>query len=165
VNPIKIKDKKEKGGMYMFNVKNILVPTDFSQYSDMALQEAVDVASKYNAKVVLLHVIDENIQQCAADYCLTNEVLSQLENETLSASKERLQKEVSSLKEKQAVEIDFDIKRGSPAKTILEEQQQKGIDLIVMSPHGRSGVIKNLMGGVTDKVVRSAHCPVMVVRA
>jgi universal stress protein A len=155
---------REKGGTDMFNVKKILVPTDFSQYSDLALQEAVDVASKYNAKVVLLHVVDESMQQCAADYCLSNEVMTQLENESLTASKEKMQKEVSSLKEKQPVEIDFDIKKGSPAKVILEEQQKSGIDLIVMPSHGKSGLIKQLIGGVTDKVVRSARCPVMVVR-
>jgi universal stress protein A len=149
----------------MFNVKKILVPTDFSQYSDMALQKAVDIASENNAKVVLLHVIDENIQQCAADYCLSNEAVSQLENESMSASKEKLKKEISALKKPNAVEIDFDIKKGSPAAAILEEQQENGIDLIVIPTHGRAGILKHLIGGVTDKVVRAANCPVMVVRA
>lgn len=149
----------------MFDIKKILVPTDFSQYSDVALQEAVDIASQYNAKVVLLHVIDENIRQCAADYCLSSEVVSQLERESLTTSKEKLRNEVDSLKEKKPVEIDYDIRKGSPADAILEEQQEKGIDLIVIPSHGKSGILKHLIGSVTDKVVRSAKCPVMVVRA
>jgi nucleotide-binding universal stress UspA family protein len=148
----------------MFNVKRILVPTDFSQYSDMALQKAVDIASENNAKVVLLHVIDESVQQCVVDYCLNNEVVAQLENESITASKDKMQKEVGLLKTGKAIEIDFDIKKGAPAAAILEEQQQKGIDLIVIPSHGRSGILKHLIGGVTDKVVRAAKCPVMVVR-
>lgn len=149
----------------MFDVKKILVPTDFSQYSDMALQKAVDIASKYNAKVVLLHVLDERIQQCAADYCLSSEVFHKIEDDTLTASKEKLRNEVNSLTEKKPVEIDYDIRKGSPADVILEEQQEKGIDLIVIPSHGKSGILKHLIGGVTDKVVRSAKCPVLVVRA
>ena len=149
----------------MFNVKRILVPTDFSQYSDMALQKAVDIASENNAKVVLLHVIDESVQQCVVDYCLSNEVVAQLENESVTASKDKMQKEVSLLKTGKAIKIDFDIRKGAPAAAILEEQQQKGIDLIVIPSHGRSGILKHLIGGVTDKVVRAAKCPVMVVRA
>ena len=148
----------------MFNVKRILVPTDFSQYSDMALQKAVDIASENNAKVVLLHVIDESVQQCVVDYCLNNEVVAQLENESITASKDKMQKEVGLLKTGKAIKIDFDIRKGAPAAAILEEQQQKGIDLIVIPSHGRSGILKHLIGGVTDKVVRAAKCPVMVVR-
>jgi len=63
------------------------------------------------------------------------------------------------------VEIDYDIRKGSPADVILEEQQEKGIDLIVIPSYGKSGILKHLIGGVTDKVVRSAKCPVMVVRS
>jgi nucleotide-binding universal stress UspA family protein len=157
--------KERKGGMYMFNVKRILVPTDFSQYSDMALQKAVDIASENNAKVVLLHVIDESVQQCVVDYCLSNEIIAQLESESVTVTRDRMQREVSSLKKDKPIEIDFDIRKGAPAAAILEEQQQKGIDLIVIPSHGKSGILKHLIGGVTDKVVRAAKCPVMVVRA
>ena len=66
----------------MFTPKTILVPTDFSESSDRALEKAVDMAEKYNAKVILLHVIDEKVQQCAADYCLRNEDVGKLEEES-----------------------------------------------------------------------------------
>ncbi len=54
----------------MFAPKNILVPTDFSQYSDKAFKEAVILAEKFKSKIYLLHVYDEGIQQCVVDYCL-----------------------------------------------------------------------------------------------
>ena len=54
----------------MFEPKTILVPTDFSKYSDIALRQAVDMARTYHAKIDLLHVIDKDIKQCAVDWCM-----------------------------------------------------------------------------------------------
>ena len=57
------------------------VPTDSSKYADAALKKGVDIATHYDTKTYLLHVIDEQIQQCAVDYCLSYEVVKQLEKE------------------------------------------------------------------------------------
>ena len=77
----------------MYTPKKILVPTDFSQYSDAAVKKAVDLASKLNAKVVLLHVIEENIKQCAidyyVDYCISDDFIAQFEREIMKASNAR----------------------------------------------------------------------------
>ena len=147
----------------MFEPKKILVPTDFSKYSDRAVQEAVDIASKYNANVVLLHVIDDNIRQCAADYCLSNEVVKQFEDESMKASKDKLQKSVK-VAESKKVDISLEIKRGVPSEVILDEQLKKAIDLIVIASHGKTGILRHLIGSVTDKVIRAAKCPVLVIR-
>ncbi|MCC7362159.1 MAG: universal stress protein [Anaerolineales bacterium] len=53
---------------------------------------------------------------------------------------------------------------GPVAETLLDYALAQGIDLIVMSTHGRSGVSRWVMGSVTDKVVRGAHCPTLIVR-
>lgn len=148
----------------MFTPKTILVPTDFSLSSDMALEKAVDLAEKYNAKVILLHVVDEKIQQCAADYCLREEDVEQLEEESMKRSREMLVKETSALKGPRTVEIDYDLKKGAPAEVILDEQLRTGSDLIIIGSHGSKGIFKHLIGSVTDKVVRAAKAPVMVVR-
>ncbi len=147
----------------MFTPKTILVPTDFSRSSDMALEKALDLAQEYHSKVILLHVIDEHIQQCAADYCLRSEDIQRLEEESALRSREMLEKEASSLKGSRQVEIDYDLKMGAPADVILSEQDRTGSDLIVIGSHGRKGIRKHLIGGVTDKVVRGASTPVMVV--
>ncbi|HVN70953.1 MAG TPA: universal stress protein [Desulfomonilia bacterium] len=148
----------------MFTPKTILVPTDFSQSSDRALEKAVDMAEKYNSKIVLLHVIDENIQQCVVDYCLRNEEVEQLEEESVKRSRERLMQEANALKGSRHVEIDFDLKKGVPAEIILDEQLKTGTDLIIIGSHGKKNIMKHLIGSVTDKVVRAAKAPVMVVR-
>ncbi len=152
----------------MYTLKKILVPTDFSQYSDAAVKKAVDLASKLNAKVVLLHVIEENIKQCAidyyVDYCISDDFVEQFEREIMKASNERLIKQVNALKEEKNVDIDFEIKKGLPADLILNEQVRKGADLIFIAAHGKAGSPNYPFGSVTDKVIRSAKCPVMVDR-
>jgi universal stress protein A len=148
----------------MFAPKSILVPTDFSEYADAALKEAVDIARKYNSKIYLLHVFDEGLRQCVADYCLSGEVIAQLESEGMRTSREQMEKEVRSIAAENKIEIVFDIIQGFPYETILKEQQNKNIDLIVIASHGKTGLMKHLIGSVAEKVVRSAKCPVLLVK-
>jgi nucleotide-binding universal stress UspA family protein len=158
------KIKKEKGGKIMFAPKNILVPTDFSKFADAALKKAVDIATKYDAKIYLLHVIDEQIHQCAVDYCLSYEVVKQLEKESVLASRDKLKKEAEAIVKAKKVKVIFDVKNGVPSEVILSEQKAKKIDLIVIASHGKTGLLKQLMGSVADKVVKGSKCPVMVVK-
>lgn len=149
----------------MFEPKKILVPTDFSEYSDKALKEAISIAEKFNSKIFLLHVIDKNIQQCAVDYCLSQEVVDQLERESVSKSRELMKDEVSKVSKRAPVEIEYDIKRGTPYDEILKEQENKEIDLIVIASHGRTGIIGHLLGNVADRVTEKAKSEVLLVRA
>ena len=148
----------------MFAPKKILVPTDFSKYSDKALLEAVDIAKKYGSKIYLLHVIDEHIQQCAVDYCIGAEVIKKLQRESLKASKEKLHEGINAIADAKRLDVEIDVKEGVPSEVILSEQKKKSADLIVIASHGKTGILKNLIGSVTDKVVRGAKCPVIVVK-
>jgi nucleotide-binding universal stress UspA family protein len=148
----------------MFAPKNILVPTDFSKFADAALKKAVDIATQFDTKIYLLHVIDEQIQQCAVDYCLSHELVKQLEKESVKASRDKLQKEAEAIIKAKKVKVIFDVKNGVPSEVILSEQKAKKIDLIVIASHGKTGILKQLMGSVADKVVKGSKCPVMVVK-
>lgn len=149
----------------MFGPKKILVPTDFSEHSDKALKQAMDIAEKYNAKIYLLHVIDKNIQQCVTEYCLPNETMVQLERESLAKSQEMMSDEVSKISPRPHVEIEYDIKRGVPYDEILKEQEDKNIDLIVIASRGKTGITRHLLGSVADRVTEKAKSPVLLVRA
>ena len=149
----------------MFTPKKILVPTDFSPSSDMALDKALDMAEQYRSRVVVLHVIDETIQQCAVDYCLSQDEVERIQEQSMHDSREKLEKEVTTLKGGRAVEIEYDLQWGAPVETIINEQQKTGADLIVLGSHGRKTFKEHLVGSVTDKVVRSTRAPVMVVHA
>ncbi|HEX9157287.1 MAG TPA: universal stress protein, partial [Syntrophales bacterium] len=65
----------------MFAPKAILVPTDFSEYSDRAIKEAVDIAAQNNSKIYLLHVVDK-LQQCAIDYCIPVETMMKVQSDS-----------------------------------------------------------------------------------
>ena len=146
----------------MFAPKSILVPTDFSGYSDKALKEAVDIAVQNKSKIYLLHVIDE-IAQCSVDYCLDTAVVMQLEDQSRKFAEEKLQKEVAAIGASKDIEIVFDIKKGDAAEVIVGEQKDKGIDLIVIASHGKKGILTRL-GSVSERVLREAKGPVMLVK-
>lgn len=149
----------------MFAPKRILVPTDFSNYADNALRQAVDIAKQYRAKIFLLHVIGDHIRQCIEDYCLSDAVVKEIERDSMMASLDNLKKEINRLSDDSSdVEISIYVKRGVPSEEVLREQEEKDIDLIVMASHGRTGISRILIGSVAEKVMRGAKCPVMLVR-
>ena len=149
----------------MFAPKRILVPTDFSNFADNALRQAVDIAKQYHAKIFLLHVIGDHIRQCIEDYCLSDAVVKEIEQDSMMASLDNLKKEINRLPDDSSdVEISGYVKRGVPSEEVLQEQEEKDIDLIVMASHGRTGISRILIGSVAEKVMRGAKCPVMLVR-
>ena len=149
----------------MFAPKRILVPTDFSNYADNALRQAVDIAKQYHAKIFLLHVIGDHIRQCIEDYCLSDAVVKEIEQDSMMASIDNLKKEINRLSDDSSdIEISSYVKRGVPSEEVLREQEEKDIDLIVMASHGRTGISRILIGSVAEKVMRGAKCPVMLVR-
>jgi universal stress protein A len=149
-------------GLNMFAPKNILVPTDFSGFSDKALKRAVDIALQHKSKIYVLHVVDE-IMQCAVDYCLDISVVKQIEKQSLKFAEEKLRKMVKALALPKGIQIAVDIKMGDTYETILKEQQNKRIDLIVIASRGKKGLIHHL-GSIADKVMRGAKCPVLLVK-
>jgi len=147
----------------MFAPKKILVPTDFSKYSDNALKQALDIAQQQKGKIYLLHVIGI-IQQCAIDYCLDQATVEELEMKASKAATERMQKQINKVAKSMQVEIIPEIRKGTPAKEILEAQQKNRIDLLVIASHGMTGILSHL-GSVAEKVARQAKCPVYIVRS
>ncbi len=150
----------------MFAPKNILVPTDFSVYADNALKQAIDIAKQNKSKIYLFHAIDDGFQQCAVDYCLNEGDVQKIYKDSIKNAMDKLQQEAKKITDNQSgIEIVFDTTRGIPYEEILKEQEAKGIDLIVIASHGKTGILKNLLGGVVDKVMKRAKCQVLLVRS
>jgi universal stress protein A len=148
----------------MLAVKSILVPTDFSEHSDKALKQALDIAKQNKAKLYLLHVVHEAMHQCASDYCFSDEMMRQMESGMTSAAQQSLQKQLAKFPEAKEADVVTLIRRGFPSDEIVKEQQEKKIDLIVISPLGRTGIARFLVGSVTKNVVKEAKCPVLVAK-
>jgi nucleotide-binding universal stress UspA family protein len=147
----------------MFAPKVILVPTDFSEYSDRAVKEAADIAAQNNAKIFLLHVVDQ-LQQCAIDYCIPIETMMKVQSESEKEAAKKMQEEANKILQSRKIDVTFDVKSGVPYEEILKEQQERKADLIVIASHGRTGILKTLIGSVAERVMREAKCPVLLVR-
>jgi universal stress protein A len=144
--------------------KKILVPTDFSEYSDKALEQALDMAKHFNAKVYLFHAVDLDLHECMMDFCFSQEMLKEMNENMLQGARENMQKQLDRLPRSKEVEVSIDVGKGLPYEAILKEEKDKGIDLIVIGSLGRGGVVRYLMGSVSKNVVKGSHCPVLVVK-
>ena len=148
----------------MLRPTKILVPTDFSDYSDKALKQALDIAKQYNAKVFLFHVIPREVNRCVADVCLGDDVVRDLEDQLNTRAQENLQKQLGKFPHSQEVSVTTEIGKGIPYEAILQEAEDNGIDLIVIASLGRSGIARFLIGSVSRNVLKGAKCPVLLTK-
>jgi len=147
----------------MFEPKSILVPTDFSEFSDRALVAAQDLAKKFNSKIYLLHVVDEGIHTCAGQYCLDPTVAEAIKETSQKGAREKMHSEFTRVRGN-GFDVEFDVRLGAPYEEILKEQEEKKIDLIIMGSHGRTGHLEHLLGSVAERVSHNAGCPVLIMR-
>ena len=143
----------------------ILVPTDFSEPSDRAFEQALDIARQYHGKVFLLHVIREEVPYQIDTGFITDEGLwQQIRNSQLAEAKERLQNQIDKFPQAKDVEIVATVRQGIPYEKILEEGKEKDIDLIVIASLGRTGIAKYLIGSVARNVLKASKCPVLLTK-
>lgn len=146
----------------MIHIQRMLVPTDFSAASDLALEYAVDMARRYGASMDLLHVLEEPIHTTAYPDGYFVE-LPALRQQMTEQAEGRLDQDA---KKCAAANVDARTRVvvGRPATAITQEASDRGADLIVMGTHGRSGFAHFVLGSVAERVLRSAPCPVLTVR-
>lgn len=145
----------------MFTAKNILVPTDFSDFSDRAVQKGIEIALQNDAKLHLLHIVDK-VRQCAADYCMSLEAMEKIQSDFEKEALRKMHEETSKIPESEKIDVIYDVKSGTPYEEILREQEKLSSDLIVIAPHQGEGILKRLTGNI-EHVVRNAKCPVLLV--
>ena len=145
-------------------VQQILVPTDFSETSDAALDYAYLLAERFGASLQLLHVLDDPFitEGLTAEAYITE--APAFRAAMLRNAQARLAHRAVPPPHAAALRIDRDVLFGNGAKTIAEYAAARGADLIVMGTHGRSGIAHFLVGSVAERLVRTAPCPVLTVR-
>lgn len=137
------------------NIQHILVPMDFSPDAEHALNYAVELAQRVQARLTLMHVVyipvttEVNLSAYFADM-----------EAGVKQGMETYEKRV----EEAGLAVDTLIVRGTPFHEIVQTAKSQPIDLIVMGTHGRTGVTHLLIGSVAERVVRMAPCPVLVTR-
>lgn len=145
----------------MARITRILVPTDFSQTADAALEYAFVLAAAFGASLQLLHVLDDPfvVDGMAAEAGIAE--APALRTAVMNDARERLRHRAT---RSQAIPIETDVLFGHGARTIAEYAAARGMDLIVMGTHGRTGFAHLLLGSVAERLVRMAPCPVLTVR-
>ena len=142
-------------------VKQILVPVDFSDCSLFALRYAVNLARQVDASLILVHVASSLLTPPEMEFVHLDMAKFQAEVEKHASAKLAAiaQKEIPA-----GVRASQLIRHGSPWEQITACSKEKKADLIVIGTRGYSGIKHALLGSTAEKVVRSAGCPVLVVR-
>jgi nucleotide-binding universal stress UspA family protein len=144
----------------MYIIRNIMVTTDFSEFSTVAIDYASSLALLYGAKIHLVHVIQSGVVLGVHNMELdTTALMSGLE----ANAQEEMRKFVY-WKVKNNTNIEQVILRGEPHREIVSYAQSHEIDLIVIASHGRTGLAHMLMGSVAEKVLRLSPIPVLAVK-
>ncbi|ELZ45557.1 UspA domain protein [Halorubrum coriense DSM 10284] len=135
----------------------ILVPTDGSPASDAAIEHAIDLADRYDARLHALYVVD------GAAYS-TLEAGAEVVVEALESEGEEATGRVADAAADAGVECVGSVTSGTAYRSIENYVDEHDIDVVVMGTHGRKGLDRYLLGSVTERVVRTSDVPVLTVR-
>jgi len=145
----------------LLKIKSILVPVDFSPSSEKALAYAVPLARQFGAKLTLLHVVEP---VATPDFAKSFPLA--IENDRLMAEcKQHLERIAANLGIEPKLVEKILACHGRAFDEIASAARTLKADLIVISTHGYTGLKHVLLGSTTERVVRHAPCPVLVVRA
>lgn len=145
----------------MVAFKELVVPTDFSEYSLQAIDYGVEIAKNFGSHVSLVYVVEPLLQ--AADLTWTTVDFEEL-NEAHRQSAEKQLEKLAAERFAEGIGCDAVILFGKPFVEILKYAKEKNADLIVMATHGRGAISHLLLGSTAEKVVRKATCPVLTVK-
>lgn len=145
----------EPAAEYTGNLKEILFATDFSDPSARAFPLARALADKFGATLMVLHVIDSQSGEFYRSRGLDSNAAD---------FRGQIEQLLQTLFPGPADAASFHVVDGVAEDRIVEFADGRGVDLIVLSPHGQTGVREEIIGTTTDRVIRRAKCPVLTVR-
>ena len=143
----------------MQEIRKILVPVDFLQYTDELAEFSVAMANKLAAKLTFFHVVETMVVY--ADFVPT--YLPQNEEETFSHAKKRMTDLIDSCK-KTWMGCTGEVAKGNVIDTIIDYAKDQGMDLIIIGTHGAKGIERILLGSVAERVIKRCSCPALLFR-
>jgi universal stress protein A len=143
------------------NIKKVLVPIDFSDYSKNSLRYSVNFVKCFNAELILIYVVEPVIYP--PDFSMGQIAVPAVDLELDRRASEELEK-LGRTEIPRDMKVKTIIKTGKPFVEIIETAAEENVDLIIIASHGHSGVEHILFGSTADKVVRKAPCPVLSLR-
>lgn len=149
-------------------IKHVLVPLDGSPLAECALAYARALVNDDAGRLLLLTVVDPPLTPFLIS---PSPPVMQMESKDYAAHRKQLMQDALTYLNRVSERLDLAgadtmiVDDSDPANAIIEVAEARGIGVIVMATHGRTGISRWLMGSVTSKVLQAAPCPVMVVPA
>lgn len=147
------------------DIKKILVPVDFSEGSQQALEYGIALAEKLGAQVTVLHVVDYPPPYSQVE-ALT--MVAPAEGEVTfdtflrKRAQEDMREFVKPYQEK-GLQIPVEFESGAASDGIARAAGELGADLVVMGTHGRTGIKRLMIGSVAERTLRYSPCPVLTI--
>ena len=145
----------------MLEIKLLLCPVDFSEFSVRAYRHALSVAQHYRAKLVALHIV-ELWRYPSLSFVPPGPAYDETCQAFCEKGEQQLRELVRS-NTRDAPPPELLVEQGNAADTILSVVARMRADVIVMGTHGRRGYDRMMLGSVAERVMRNAPCPVLVV--
>jgi len=140
----------------------LVVPYDFSEYAQAALEAALELARHFDAELHLVYVVNTPAYGYGTEFLSTDPFYAR---EAGDAAKARLDEVAGTISDPPRRIETHAVEGGPTAMAIDEFAAQIEADLIVMGTHGRTGLAHALIGSVAERTLRRAPCPVLTVRA
>ncbi len=146
----------------MFPLTKIVCPTDFSEPSLDGLRNGIKMAESFDAELLVVYVIEP---PSWSEIAYAQPIYTPVDW-TTSLQEESIKKlsEIQSEMIPKQVRSRLLTLEGDPAETIIKLAAEESVDLIVIATHGYSGFHRFVFGSVTDRVARTAPCPVLTIR-
>jgi nucleotide-binding universal stress UspA family protein len=146
----------------MTSPKRILLATDLTPASRPAFDEAVRIADERGAELILAHAYQlPNLGQPVA---LAGEAYDAMDRQLRESAERHMQRLVVDARNRK-VRTRTLVVFGDPYEAITKAAADEGVDLVIMGTHGRKGVARFFLGSVASRVISTAPCPVLTVRA
>ena len=147
----------------MLRFTRIVVPTDFSSASQKAFGYAREMASRHEAEVLLVHVME--LPQYPTLFEGTALVVPPVDEELRNQLQKQLDAAAAEEFGKHGIGVRTSLREGPPTQELLTCVEEEKADLVVIATHGYTGLRHMLLGSTTEQIVRLACCPVLTVRA
>jgi nucleotide-binding universal stress UspA family protein len=138
--------------------RSILCATDFSEHSNQTIPYGVAIAREFEARLYVCHVIDLSAVTIYGEFQL--DPIGQQER-----IRQEAQEQLSRMPGLQEVDWEPLIRVGQPAAEIARIVEEKGVDLVIASTRGRSGLKRLILGSVTQRMMRTLNCPLLAVQS
>ncbi|VAV82714.1 Universal stress protein family [hydrothermal vent metagenome] len=146
--------------MEMKRFDNILMPVDFSEPSIHALEYAIALGASFGSRIHLVHVVDNQME--AMGFYVPHISFEKLD-EGMRESAKKMLSEFATKHMGNFVNVEKNVLEGEPFEELLKYADENNIDAIVVGTYGSGFIDKLFFGSTTERLLKKAHCPVLVV--